>query len=82
MRKRLALLKFSKLDTERLVRAGRNLFQSAGRTGELSARPALAAGWGAGNTLSSDGQFYPVGGIDEHVRQVNLRYGTRLGVTL
>ena len=42
----------------------------------------FAAHWGTGNTSSSDGQFYPVGGIAEHVGQVNLRYGNRPGVTL
>jgi TnpA family transposase len=42
----------------------------------------FAADWRRRQHLVVDGQFYPVGGIAEHVRQVNLRYGTRPGVTL
>jgi TnpA family transposase len=44
-------------------------------------RTPFAAYWGAGNTSSSDGQHFKVGGHGEHAGRVNLRYGTEPGVT-
>ena len=44
-------------------------------------RAPFAAYWGAGNTSSSDGQYFKVGGDGEHTGHVNLRYGTEPGVT-
>ena len=40
----------------------------------------MAAFWGAGQTASSDRQFFPAGGRGEALNLVNARYGTEPGV--
>lgn len=74
---------FSKLDTARAWYVRDETYSKAlAELVNYQHNLPFAAHWGTGNSSSSDGQFYPVGGIAEHVGEVNLRYGNRPGVTL
>lgn len=47
---------------------------------DLYRRMPLARLWGAGQTASSDGQFFPTGGAGEAINLVNARYGSQAGI--
>ena len=47
---------------------------------EAQAALPMAAFWGTGRTVSSDGQFFPAAGRGEALNLVNARYGTEPGL--
>ena len=49
---------------------------------EAQATLPMARFWGEGTTSSSDGQFFPTGGMGEALNVVNLRYGSEPGTKL
>lgn len=49
---------------------------------EAQAALPMARFWGEGTTSSSDGQFFPTGGMGEALNVVNLRYGSEPGTKI
>lgn len=47
---------------------------------DAQARLPMARLWGEGRTASSDGQFFPAGGVGEAMNLVNARYGNTPGI--
>ncbi|NRO98794.1 Tn3 family transposase [Paraburkholderia sp. NMBU_R16] len=74
---------FSKLDTMRAWHVRDETYSKGlAELVNYQHRLPFAQHWGAGTTSSSDGQYYPVGGLGEHTGQVNMRYGSQPGITL
>ena len=73
---------FNRLDTLRAWHVRDETYsQALAEIVNYQHRLPFAVNWGRGNTSSSDGQRFPVGGRGEHADAVNLRYGTDPGIT-